>query len=199
MTDPNSPAACLQLDRLLYISQQDAQPAITGTLCQDGVYLLPGQEVAPSDALTAATTLAAELAGPLNMAGRAEQSDTDTPFLPFVLPEPLTPEALEGDVPGWLGLLPPPTDQPNALQISVQPSAFRLLEQLNERGGAGQTDTFYSPADLGAIRAVSETFARLSDARTVSVRVGGVAVLVLDLGRTATGLWAGLASLRIET
>ena len=199
MTNTDSPSAQLQLDRLLHIGTSDVQPALTGLLRPDGVYLLPGQAAAPSNALAEATALAAALAEPLNTAGRTEQSDTDTPFLPFMLPQPLTPQELEADVPGWLGLRPPPIDQPNALQISVQPSAFRLLDALNAHEQAGDTGTFYAPGEAEAIHAASVSFGQLSEARTILIRVSGVAVLVLDLGRTAAGLWTGLASLRIET
>jgi len=188
--------AQLQLERLVaYRADGSVSPVVVaGRLSQDGVFSWAEQPglVADAPAVQEGVTFAAGLAGTL--ASVTESSDTDTPFVPFVLPRAFTPGELERV--DWLGLLPLPTGE---VEVEVRPSAFRLAERLAQREADGNAADFYAPGEAEAIRAAQAVFTAHPERRLVTVTAGRVALLLTDLARLPLGTWGGVASLRIDT
>lgn len=192
-SDLNAP---LQLERMVaYRANGSVSPVVVaGRLTPDGVYTWDGQsgEPAGAEAVQEGVTFAAALAGA--MSSLTESSDTDTPFVPFVLPRAFTPEEL-GRV-DWLGLRPLPTGE---VEVEVRPSDFRLAERLAQRGADGTAGDLYAPGEADTIRAAQALFTAYPERRLVTVTAGRVAILLLDLVRLPGGAWGGVASLRIDT
>ncbi|WP_295819153.1 hypothetical protein [uncultured Deinococcus sp.] len=192
-SDLNAP---LQLERLVaYRADGSVSPVvIAGRLTPDGVYTWNGQpgEPAGAEAVQEGVTFAAALAAALS--SLTESSDTDTPFVPFVLPRAFTVEEL-GRV-DWLGLLPLPTGE---VEVEVTGSDFRLAERLARREADGNAADFYAPGEVQTIRAAQAPFLAHPDRRLVTVTAGRVALLLIDVARLPLGTWAGMATLRIDT
>lgn len=186
----------LQLERLVaYRADGSVSPVVVaGRLSPDGVFGWPEQpgEVAGAGAMQEGVAFAAALAGA--MSSLTESSDTDTPYVPFVLPRAFTPEEL-GRV-DWLGLLPLPTGE---VEVEVTGSDFRVAERLARREADGNAADFYAPEEMQAIRAAQALFLAHPERRLVTVTAGGVALLLIDVVRLPLGAWAGVATLRIDT
>ncbi|GGJ81224.1 hypothetical protein [Deinococcus aquiradiocola] len=186
----------VQLERLVaYRADGSVSPVVVaGRLSPDGVFSWAEQPGPPVDGagVQEGVTFAAGLAGTL--ASVTESSDTDTPFVPFVLSRAFTPGELERV--DWLGLLPLPTGE---VEVEVRPSDFRLAERLARREADGNAADFYAPGEAEAIRAAEAVFMGLTERRLVTVTAGRVALLLIDVARLPLGTWAGVASLRIDT
>ncbi|MVN85886.1 hypothetical protein GO986_03805 [Deinococcus sp. HMF7620] len=188
----------LQLNRLTAFieGQAEAPVAIAGQLTADGVYLLPGETPPDSAALTEALAFAHHLADILSSAQVYESSDTDTPYVPFVLPHAFSPAALAEQVPSWLGLLALPEGQ---AVVDIDESSFRAAEKLAVHEQDEDVDDYYEPEEVEAIHAAAEFFNAFPDRRLVQLTAGYVAILLLDLAQLPGGFWAGVATLRIDT
>lgn len=188
--------AQLQLERLVAYRADGSvsRVVIAGRLSPDGVFEWPEQPgpVADAAAVQEGVAFAAALAGAL--VGLMESSDTDTPFVPFVLPRAFTAEEL-GRV-DWLGLLPLPTGE---VEVEVTGSDFRLAERLARREADGTAGDLYAPGEADTIRAAQALFTVHPERRLVTVTAGRVALLLMDVARLPGGAWAGVASLRIDT
>lgn len=186
----------LQLERLVaYRADGSVSPVVVaGRLSPDGVFGGPEQlgEAASPEAVQEGVAFAAALAGA--MSSLTESSDTDTPYVPFVLPRAFTAEEL-GHV-DWLGLLPLPTGE---VEVEVTESDFRVAERLARREADGNVADFYAPEEVQTIRAVQALFLAHPERRQVTVTAGRVALLLIDVARLPLGAWAGVATLRIET
>lgn len=186
----------LQLERLVaYRADGSVSPVVVaGRLSPDGVFGWPEQpgEVAGAGAVQEGVAFAAALAGA--MSSLTESSDTDTPYVPFVLPRAFTPEEL-GRV-DWLGLRPLPTGE---VEVEVTGSDFRVAERLARREADGNAADFYAPGEVQTIRAAQALFLAHPERRQVTVTAGGVALLLIDVARLPLGAWAGVATLRIDT
>ena len=186
----------LQLERLVaYRADGSVSPVVVaGRLSPDGVFGGPEQlgEAASPEAVQEGVAFAAALAGA--MSSLIESSDTDTPYVPFVLPRAFTPEEL-GRV-DWLGLLPLPTGE---VEVEVTESDFHVAERLARREADGNAADFYAPEEVQTIRAAQALVLAHPERRLVTVTAGRVALLLIDVARLPLGAWAGVATLRIDT
>ena len=190
-------AEALGLRAVAYHDGAGWTPALSGRLGPRGDYRT-GAPKKPSAAMDEARAAAAHIAEAL--AGMTEASDTDVPYVAFVLPAKLSPGQLEATALAWLGVLPPPpTDDLGPAIVSVVPSRFRLLERLEEHEADGDVEGVYDDDEAEAVREAAARFATLAYGRTVEVSASRIHTLVLDLGRTPGGFWAGVATRRVDT
>ncbi len=191
----------LQLGRFYYVHQDTREkiPAILGSLLTSGLYLGQDEVRQSSEGLSEAIDFAQSLANTLDEGDCAEHSDTDTSYLPFVLPNPLSPAKLQSSVMGWLHLAPTPQGQSDDLFVSIDPSGFRIADILDEHEAAEDAEDYYELEQLEAIRDAQSQFSDLNDPHTIWVTVNQVATLVINMGRTSSGYWTGIATLRIDT
>lgn len=189
----------LQLGRFAHITDAGWFPALAATITEQGTWKQEGETLKRSEGRALAVEAARAIVAPLWAADLVETSDTDAAYVPFVLPHRLSPEAFDATVAEWIGLAPVP-EGATPVEIAVAPSGFRLSEKVAEHDAEDGADLYYEPDELAAIEAAAEAFgAALTDVRTVELTASYVATLVLNVGRTPRGYWAGLATLRIDT
>lgn len=184
----------LQLSRLLSMSGQGNQIAIRGRLTSDGVYQLDGADLQESPDLKKAAAFAKKLTLDLIKAGIIESSDTDTPYVPFVVAQPMSQEELVSQVKSWLGVI-----DADDITIEAKSEGFWIEEVLNEHVADDDVEEYYDPDEVKAIRKAAKKFATLEQHMTIIVEAGGVARLIINLGQHPSGFWSGLATLRIDT